>query len=308
MKKSAFTSQGNWYKGNLHTHTTASDGTITQEETVRIYKEHGGYDFLVLTEHNTYTDTTKYDTESFITLPGAEPMLWHNSRRDAFTEHIVCIGIPGKIKFKDGQVLEYNNNMGSAEFISWLKENGNYTIFAHPAWSRTRFENFCNYLADADAIEVYNHGVEGDAWSEAWFDCALWGGKKVWATASDDMHRYHNLMGGFVMCKAPALTREDIVNSLITGNFYASTGALMHDFWVEGDTAYVTCPPANRITFIRDMYPSYSVYDRSGKGKKFTEASCKLQSTDGKNQFIRCRIESDEGVAISQPIFFDDVK
>ena len=84
MKKSAFTQQGNWYKGNLHTHTTASDGTITQEETVRIYKEHGGYDFLALTEHNTYTNTTKYDTENFITIPGAEPMLWHNSRTDAF--------------------------------------------------------------------------------------------------------------------------------------------------------------------------------------------------------------------------------
>lgn len=43
MRKNAF-AQGSWYKGNTHTHTTASDGTIKQEEVVRIYRERG-YDF-----------------------------------------------------------------------------------------------------------------------------------------------------------------------------------------------------------------------------------------------------------------------
>lgn len=305
MIKRAFSQDGNWYKGNLHTHTTESDGTITRAEVVRIYKENGGYDFLAITDHHLYTDTDEYDTEDFITIPGAEPMLWPNSRKYAFTEHIVCIGIPGKLKFKHGQMLEYDPAMSSHDFISWLKDNGNFTIFAHPCWSRTRFEHFCEYLSDADAIEVYNHDTDGDSWSEAWLDCALWGGKKVWATASDDIHRYHSLMGGFVMCKAPSLTKENIVNSLITGNFYASTGAYIDDFWVDGDTAYVTCPPARKITFIMDMYPSTAVYDKSGRNKTLTGASCKIQSTDGKHQFIRCRVESDDGVALTQPIFFD---
>ena len=39
-----------WYKGNLHTHTTNSDGAYTPEETIALYKSKG-YDFLALTDH-----------------------------------------------------------------------------------------------------------------------------------------------------------------------------------------------------------------------------------------------------------------
>ena len=113
MRKNAF-AQGSWYKGNTHTHTTASDGTIKQEEVVRIYRERG-YDFLALTEHNTYTDTEKYDTDNFITIPGAEPMLWHNSRETAFTAHVVCIGIPGKLSAVKGSAKPILKRLFGAE-------------------------------------------------------------------------------------------------------------------------------------------------------------------------------------------------
>lgn len=39
-----------WYKGNLHTHTTNSDGAYTPEETIALYKSKD-YDFLALTDH-----------------------------------------------------------------------------------------------------------------------------------------------------------------------------------------------------------------------------------------------------------------
>lgn len=39
-----------WYKGNLHTHTTNSDGAYTPEETIALYKSKN-YDFLALTDH-----------------------------------------------------------------------------------------------------------------------------------------------------------------------------------------------------------------------------------------------------------------
>lgn len=304
MRKNAFT-QGNWYKGNTHTHTTVSDGTITQEEVVRIYKTRG-YDFLALTEHNTYTDTTKYDTDSFITIPGAEPMLWHNSRKTAFTAHVVCIGIPGKLKFTDGQTLEYNTAMDTPDFIRYLKDNGNFTIFAHPTWSRTRLEHFNEYIEGADAIEIYNHECEvccGQGFSETYFETALWGEKKVWAVAADDMHRVHSLTGGFVMCKAESLTKENIVNALISGNFYASTGAYIDDFYVEDGVAHVLCPEAKQICIYGDMYPGMAVTDPKGK---LTQASWKYQSTDGRCQYVRCKVVTDEGVAFSQPIWLED--
>jgi len=38
-----FKKKGNWYRGNLHLHTTNSDGTYTPEEICTLYKE-AGYD------------------------------------------------------------------------------------------------------------------------------------------------------------------------------------------------------------------------------------------------------------------------
>ena len=46
-----FKNNGNWYKGNLHSHTTVSDGKMTPEQSVEVYKEHG-YNFLALSEHD----------------------------------------------------------------------------------------------------------------------------------------------------------------------------------------------------------------------------------------------------------------
>ena len=38
-----------WYKGNLHTHTTRSDGKLSPDDTKRFYRSQG-YDFLALTD------------------------------------------------------------------------------------------------------------------------------------------------------------------------------------------------------------------------------------------------------------------
>ena len=43
-----------WYKGNIHTHTTESDGDADPEKVVGWYRRHG-YDFLVLSDHNHLT-------------------------------------------------------------------------------------------------------------------------------------------------------------------------------------------------------------------------------------------------------------
>ena len=71
MKKTGLHTEGNWYKGNLHTHSTNSDGRKTPEEIVRIYREHG-YQFLAFTEHELYTHNRELSNEDFLILPGME--------------------------------------------------------------------------------------------------------------------------------------------------------------------------------------------------------------------------------------------
>ena len=46
----AFTSPGRFFKGNIHTHSTRSDGGRVPEDVCKTYRE-AGYDFLALTDH-----------------------------------------------------------------------------------------------------------------------------------------------------------------------------------------------------------------------------------------------------------------
>ncbi|MDP1620329.1 MAG: PHP domain-containing protein, partial [bacterium] len=46
----AFTAHGRFWRGNLHTHSTRSDGVLAPEEVCRRYKAEG-YDFIALTDH-----------------------------------------------------------------------------------------------------------------------------------------------------------------------------------------------------------------------------------------------------------------
>ena len=50
-----------WYKGNLHTHTINSDGDSSPIDVMGWYKLHG-YQFLAITDHNTFTDPALIDT------------------------------------------------------------------------------------------------------------------------------------------------------------------------------------------------------------------------------------------------------
>ena len=50
MRKELLQNQHNWYKGNLHMHTTCSDGRVSPEQAEDMY-EQAGYDFIALTDH-----------------------------------------------------------------------------------------------------------------------------------------------------------------------------------------------------------------------------------------------------------------
>ena len=72
-----FALPGRFLKGNLHTHSTLSDGHRSPEEVCDYYARNG-YDFFSLTEHfqERYrwpvADTRAFERAGFITIPGAE--------------------------------------------------------------------------------------------------------------------------------------------------------------------------------------------------------------------------------------------
>ena len=57
-----------WYKGNIHTHTTESDGDEEPIKVTKWYQDHG-YDFLVLTDHNHRTMLDYQEDNSTLDIP-----------------------------------------------------------------------------------------------------------------------------------------------------------------------------------------------------------------------------------------------
>ena len=59
-----------FFKGNLHCHTTKSDGKLTPEEVKAFYRKRG-YDFLAMTDHRVLTENTHME-DGMLVLSGIE--------------------------------------------------------------------------------------------------------------------------------------------------------------------------------------------------------------------------------------------
>lgn len=71
MEKRTLYKEGTYKKGNLHTHTTWSDGMHTPAETAKHYRSKG-YDFLALTDHWVYGIHPELNRDDFLVFPGTE--------------------------------------------------------------------------------------------------------------------------------------------------------------------------------------------------------------------------------------------
>lgn len=92
-----FAAPGRFLKGNIHTHSTLSDGKRTPEDVVETY-HHGGYDFMSLTDHFMarynfpIADTRCFRAPGFTTLLGAEVHAPATSLGEIW--HILAVGLP----------------------------------------------------------------------------------------------------------------------------------------------------------------------------------------------------------------------
>ena len=66
-----FEKAGKWYKANLHTHTTLSDGQVSAVEAVARYRQ-VGYQVLALTDHGRTNDLRGLSDEDILVLNGLE--------------------------------------------------------------------------------------------------------------------------------------------------------------------------------------------------------------------------------------------
>jgi len=281
--------EGEWYRGNLHTHTTESDGRLSPQEVSEFYRSRG-YDFLCLTDHEKASDPAGLSREDFLVFTGVET--GSNSSR----HHIVGIGLRELGPFPRQETAQ--------KAIDKIRSLGGLVFIAHPYWSALVDADIRN-LENIEGIELYNTGCEveiGRGFSTVHWDNLLSSGMPLNGFAVDDAHRYtDDAPGGWVWVKAPSLTEKDILESIQKGYFYASTGPRIEDIRIEGNTVSVVCSPVDTVTFHSRGPSGNSVH-------RFGEAMLTHARHEFKDEHQYVRIECVDGggrKAWSNPIYTD---
>lgn len=298
-----------WYRGNLHTHTINSDGDSPPYDVMAWYKRNG-YQFLAITDHNTFTDPALFDTnpnDNFL-LIGAEEVT------NPQTVHVNAIGINRVVPAQKGSTV---TELLQAS-IDAIRAGGGIPLINHPnfQWAFTAKEMLplrgVGLLEIASGHPIVNDDGDGVTPSaEQMWDQLLSSGMRIFAVAVDDVHNFHeeftmdraNPGRGWVVVRASGLSREAILAGLNSGDFYASTGVALKDIRSTADSLTVeiqpsliapTSPKRYRVVFVGKEGRVLAVSNQN-------PASYIFKGNEG---YVRARIEDSGGRrAWTQPVF-----
>ena len=254
MQLPAFTAPGRFWRGNLHTHSTRSDGVLAPQEVCRRYKAEG-YDFLALTDHfiGAYgypiVDTMPFRDAGFTTILGAE--VHSGAMANGELWHILAVGLPPDFAPSNSpDFLPVADQETGPEIAARAVAAGAFVAIAHPQWSGLTLADARSITA-AHAVEIYNHGCAAgcdrpDGFAIA--DLLLSEGRHLTMIATDDAHFYEpDHFGGWVMVKSVENTPEALLAALKAGHFYSSQGPELRDVRLKGDKVVVECSAVSSV-------------------------------------------------------------
>lgn len=254
MVLSAFAADGHFFRGNLHTHSTLSDGCLEPAEVCRRYKAEG-YDFISLTDHfigqygYPVADTRAFHDGGFTTIPGAE--LHSGAMQNGELWHILAVGLPHDFTPPDAPgFLPIDGQETGPDLARRAREAGAFVTIAHPHWSGLTLED-ARSIDAAHAVEIYNHGCAVGCDREGGghiLDLLLSDGRDLTLIATDDAHFTEpDHFGGWVMVKARANQPDLLLEALKRGDFYSSQGPEIRNVSLTDDDVIVESSAAAAV-------------------------------------------------------------
>ncbi|MGH9719112.1 MAG: PHP domain-containing protein [Bryobacteraceae bacterium] len=301
-----------WYKGNLHTHTTNSDGDSPPDVVAAWYKDHG-YQFLVLSDHNVFTEVAKLnDTfgaeEKFLLIPGEEV----TDKFGTTPVHVNGYGLASLVKPAGGDSLVATIQRN----VDAIREAQGLPSVNHPNFRWAFGSRELLQVERLSLIEVYNghplvynRGGGGVESLEEMWDALLSAGKVTYGIAVDDAHVFKTMTKdlanpgrGWVMVRATSLSPANIIAALRSGDFYASTGVELASIERTENELRITIDPSpNPYT---DQKFTTTFLGEGGRvlGKSFETTP--VYQFKGGEKYVRAVVRASNGDdAWTQPMF-----
>jgi hypothetical protein len=227
------------YKGNLHTHTTSSDGELSPREAVGLYAGMG-YHFLMISDHDMITDTSALDSGAMTLIPGYEIT--------SGGSHILHVNAGGVLKPVPNR----------QPMLDAILAQGGMAIMNHPNWGENfthcrqeELESLTGYIG----IEIYNgvsERAEGAALATDRWDMLLSQGRRVWGFGNDDTHNLCDSGIVWNMVFAEDASADSLLKAMRSGSFYVSTGVTIDFIHADNDQIVIVSRDTQCYRVVRD--------------------------------------------------------
>lgn len=279
--------QGSWFRGNLHTHTTESDGVFSPGETIQLYYDKG-YSWLCLSDHDKITAPPASLPDGMLVFSGNEI-----TNRGPHILHVGATRLVEPYADRKQVVEEINKQQGIC-------------ILNHPNWEKT-FSHWPQAAIESlpktfHGVEIFNGVVrrqEGNSFATDRWDMLLSKGYRVWGYANDDFHTIEDLELGWNMVCAQKCRLDEILEGLREGRHYCSTGVSLSALEVTDKTIRIIANNASLCAAIVDW--GIEVRRIPGRAWEFDIADL---TRERRPSYVRFEILGDMGMkAWTQPLF-----
>ena len=197
--------------------------------------------------------------------------------------------------------IDYRRSYQQQQLIDRNIRRGGLVVLNHPDWQPRAHYSIEELfqLKHYTGIEIYNGVIErlvGSALSTDKWDRLLDGGRKVLGFANQDSHKHQDYIDCCNVAWVRSISKANIMQALLTGNFYCYYGVTILDIGRRRNRVYVQSANARLIRFI-------------GQGgrvlKKVKAKSAEIDfCSDPEYQYIRVEcLGVGEQISWTQPFF-----
>ena len=302
------------YRGDVHTHTTASDGALTSEELVALCRKQR-LDYVFVTDHNNCAENFNLPhPEDMTVIPGME---WTH-----YKGHASLLGVERPLS----SFFCVNTPEQAAALLAEARAAGAMIVVNHPfcapecgwAWGMER--------TPFDAVEAWNGALMHENENTAclsWWHAQLLAGRRIPVIGGSDFHRTGPLSLPGVPCTclyAPSRDPEDLMAALRQGHGYIKMYPDAPDLEARaggailGDTAPAGAQVEVRWSGLRPGDVLRTVTDAGMEEQACPPGACAIQTSFESRNARFVRFEALRTLArglpavrilVSNPIYFE---